>query len=304
VSKWADTRVLITGASGFIGTHLARALSKQGAEVHGFSRIQRESNKSVLKWWCVNLSNLGEIRDALKVICPRVIFHLSSYASGSRELGLVLPIFQSEVIATVNLLSAATEIGTERIVLLGSMEESKYGDPPSSPYAAAKMTSRIYGQLFHSLYRSPIVFTRLFMTYGPGQPDWKIIPYCIKTLLRGEAPRIGSPKRKVDWIYISDAIDGLMAVAETDGLEGISLDLGSGSLVEIEEIVRRIKQIINPSIDPQFIPSMSRTMEQVRCANLAATVQMIEWEPKITLDVGLKCVIEDLKSRAHNNKDK
>src|SRR5205807_310545 len=106
----------------------------------------------------------------------------------------------------VNVLTSAAEIGCERVIVTGSSEEPVCpGTVPCSPYAAAKVSSTCYSQLFHDLFHLRVIVPRVFMTYGPGQHDTtKLVPYTVLSLLRGEAPHLASGKRMVDWIYVDD----------------------------------------------------------------------------------------------------
>jgi hypothetical protein len=122
-------------------------------------------------------------------------------------------------VAAANVLVAATEGGVRRLLLAGSLEEP---DPheswpvPASPYAAAKLGAGAVARMCHALYGTPVVWLRLFMVYGPAQPDVrKLIPHVTLSLLRGEAPRLSNGKRLVDWIYVDDVVRrSAAAVAE------------------------------------------------------------------------------------------
>ena len=222
---------------------------------------------------------------------PDIIYHLGSHVAGSRSLELVLSTFQSNLASTVNLLTAATKIGCERIILAGSMEEpgnESNGYIPCSPYAAAKWASNGYAKMFHALYQLPVAVARIFMVYGPGQNDFnKLIPYVILSLLRGESPKLTSGNRQIDWIYVDDVVQGLIALAIAPNLQGGIIDLGSGELTSIQIIVKKLIEIINPGLTPQFGSLPERLLEQTRVARLAETEKKIHWKPQISLDVGL-----------------
>jgi nucleoside-diphosphate-sugar epimerase len=225
-----------------------------------------------------------------------VIFHLAGYAVGNRELELVLPTFLSNVATTVNLLTAATEIESSRIVVAGSLEEpvpsSEY-PVPSSPYAAGKWASSVYARMFHELYKTPVVIARLFMVYGPGEPNInKLVPYVINSLLNGEEPRLSSGIREVDWVYIDDVVRGLMLIALSPEVEGCTLDLGSGVLTSVRSVAELLVEIIGSGGGPQFGAIKNRPMEQIRVADPKATRAKTGWEPKISLEQGLKATVD------------
>jgi UDP-glucose 4-epimerase len=287
-----NQRMLVTGGSGFIGLHLCRALLGAGYEVHALSRSEPKISDSRLQWHQVDLTDSEATGRTFARIRPDLVWHLCSYAQGERDLSLVLPTFRGELETTVNVLSSATESGCSRLVMAGSLEESDPSDVPSSPYAAAKAASRTYAKMFHRLYGLPIVMTRIFMTYGPGQSAKKLIPHCIDTLLQGRPLKIASPSRKVDWLYVEDVVQGLLAVAAAPDLEGKSVDLGSGEMVEIREVVHRIQRLINPGASIEFASSPGRALEQVRCADSAKTYALTGWRPTSSLDAGLTRTVE------------
>jgi UDP-glucose 4-epimerase len=284
----SNQKVLVTGATGFIGHHLCQRLLRDGADVYGVSRTRQSSNDSSLQWLQGDVRNLDEMRQILASVKPDIIFHLAGYVSGSRSIDTVRSTLENNLVSTVNLLTLMAELGGRRIILAGSLEEPDAGDVPSSPYAAAKWSSSAYAQMFYQLYQVPIVKTRIFMAYGPAQKDVKkLIPYATLSLLQGEAPQLSSGQRQLDWIYIDDVIDGLVAAAQAPNVEGGTFELGSSTLTPISTIVEQLTQFIDPSIQPLFGALPDRPMEQVRAANTADSVSKLGWKPKTTLQDGL-----------------
>lgn len=301
-------KALVTGASGFIGSHLCRCLYEGGAEVHGVSRSTQSNYDTHVHWWQGELADIEVVRCLLTTIKPDLIFHLASYVSGSRDLEIVLPSFKSNLMSTVNLLTAATEIGCHRIILTGSLEEpdsSTAGAIPCSPYAAAKWASSAYARMFLALYKTPVVVARLFMVYGPGQKDLrKLIPYVTLSFLREQPAKLSSGQRQVDWIYVDDVIDGFIAIAQTPGVEGNVIDLGSGTFVSIRTVVEHLVNLIHPKIIPSFGALNDRPMEQVRVANTADTFAKIGWRPTISLEKGLALTVDWYRNHFVNSERK
>ena len=144
-------KILVTGASGFIGSHLCSHLCNKSAEVHAISRSSQTSTSSV-NWWYGDAKDFSTIDNIIRQIKPDVIYHLASNVTGSRAMEYILPTLHSNLVSTVNLLTTATEIGCKRIVLAGSLEEpepDQFSTVPSSPYAAAKWASSIYAPEQH-----------------------------------------------------------------------------------------------------------------------------------------------------------
>ena len=291
------TKILVTGASGFIGTHLIRTLLDRGREVYAVSRSEPKVSDPGLQWTKVDLTDPEDVRKTFAVIRPDLVFHLASYAQGERNLELVYPTFTGELATAINVLTSATESGVSRLVMAGSLEESDPSEVPSSPYAAAKMATRLYAKMFYELYKLPVVFTRIFMVYGPGQSSKKLIMHSISRLLNGNSLKIGSPDRKVDWIYIKDVVEGLLAVAAARGLEGESVDLGSGELTDIRTVVTQIKEIVNnPEAAVEFGAIPPRASEVVRVADAEATFAATGWRPKVSLNAGLYRTVDILRN--------
>ncbi|MBD1909878.1 MULTISPECIES: NAD-dependent epimerase/dehydratase family protein [unclassified Leptolyngbya] len=285
----SQQRILVTGASGFLGSHLCDRLSQLGAEVHALSRTPKQDSGS-LRWWQSNLESLEEVQQLFRTLKPDLVFHLSGYATGAADLKQVLPTFHSQLVSKINLLMAATELGCQRLVFTASLEEpqSEAGEiTPASPYAASKWAGGAYSRMFHKLYQTPVVLARPFMTYGPRQNANKIIPSVTLSLLRGEAPRLGSGLRLVDWIYVDDVIDGFLAIAHTPGIEGLTFDLGSGDLVSIRAVVEQLVAHVDPRIQPQFGALPDRPVETVRTADTAFAYAKLDWKPATSLTDGL-----------------
>ena len=285
------TRALVTGASGFIGRHLARRLVEAGAETHAVSRAARGDGAAP---WCrVDLTDADAVERVVERIRPDVIYHLAGHVSGSRSLDAVIPSLQQNLVAAVHVLVAAARTGS-RVVLAGSMEEVMPLDaqPPSSPYAAAKGAATSFGRMLAALHGLPVVNMRLFMVYGPGQADHtKLVPYVVTSFLRGEKPRLSSGSRPVDWIYVDDAVDALVAAGTTLDLAGETIDVGSGELVTIRSVVEQIAEVVGTDVEPEFGALPERPLETIRTADLERARTRLGWTPTTPLTDGLRATV-------------
>jgi UDP-glucose 4-epimerase len=294
---------LITGASGFLGSHLRRRLSELGAEVHGVSRKTMPArDEDGIRWWQGDFADLTEARRVVGAVEPDLLFHLSGLVTGRTDRELVVPTMESLLVSTVNALVAASEHSSGRVVLVGSMDEpddAGVDDPvPASPYATAKWASVAYGRMFHRVYRTPVVIARTYMTYGPGQGTTKLVPHVILSLLRNESPELANGERMADWVYIDDVIDGFIAVASTPGVEGRTFDLGTGIPRSNRSVVEEIVALIESEAEPSFgaIPARASEPERVAIPNDSKAV--LGWEANTTLQEGVERTIKWYASQA------
>ncbi len=292
IAGYEAKKILVTGGSGFIGSALCEYLYKAGAEVHSVSRCLRVSPSGGITWWQLDLADSESVRALFSQLKPDIVFHLASEVVGSRDLDLVLPTFNGNLLSAVNVLVASSENDCHRIVMAGSLEEPDIQDGaaiPSSPYAAAKWASSGYARMFHALYNTPVVLARLFMVYGPGQKDLKkLVPYVILSLLKKESPQIASGTRLVDWVYVDDVVRGLLHLGIASDVDGGTVDIGSGDMVTTRTIVEMLADIVDVGIQPQFGALSDRPMEQIKVANTARTYEQLGWKPEKSLRQGLE----------------
>ena len=286
---------LVTGASGFIGAAVARRLGGAGAIVHGVSRSER-SGGDCARWWRADLTDLAQVRRLLEAVAPDFVFHFSSMVAGARDLGLVLPMLQANLVTCVNLLTAAAENPRVRILFAGSQEEARPDGTwpvPCSPYAAAKLAAGAYARMFHALFGTHAVWLRLFMVYGPAQSDTrKLVPYVTRSFLRGEAPVLSSGTRRVDWIFIDDVADAFLGAAVASGVEGRTIDVGSGKLLAVRAVVEHLARITGTDVSPRFGALPARALEVEQVADVAAAAECLGWRARTSLADGLQRTVD------------
>ncbi len=216
--------VLVTGAGGFLGRHLCRALAANGAEVWALGRHPSADPCEGAQALLADAADLAQLRAAFRRARPELVFHLAGHVTTAAGLDHVIPSLNDNLVTAVNAMVCAAELGCRRFIMAASLEEPEIGDAlPSlgSPYAASKWAARAYGKMFTELYGLPVVHGRVFLAYGPGQAgSGKLIPYTIESLLSGVTPRFKSESRQVDWVYIDDAVSGLITLASAPDVEG------------------------------------------------------------------------------------
>ncbi|MGC3976637.1 MAG: NAD(P)-dependent oxidoreductase [Nitrospira sp.] len=295
LKAWRGQRVLVTGGTGFLASHLCLRLLEAGADVHATSRHAQVSGAKSPHWWKTDLSSAEEVRSILAAIQPSVVYHLAGSVGARPDLSFVLPTFESLLATTIHILVGATEFGCKRIVLSGSLTEpgpSSLHAAPSSPYAAAKWAAGAYGRMFHALYRAPVVIAVPFMTFGPRQNPAKLVPSVILNLLRGEVPKLSSGLWEADWIYVGDVIQGFLDAGIVPDIEGATLELGSGTKLTTREMIEKIAILMETSIKPIFGAIPDRPSEPIRIADTLETRRVLGWAPTTSLAEGLQQTIQ------------
>lgn len=290
-------RVLVTGATGFIGWHLCTELVALGAEVHALARGAAPTNVPTgCKAWPVDMASVEGLRQAVGAVRPDGVFHLASVVDARQDRGLVLPLLKSNLVAAIHLAIVCEELGCGHIVAVGSSEEpanDEVDTAPTSPYAAAKASATVYFRMFHRVFGLPVVILRPFLTYGPRQASrTKLIPYTIATLLRGESPRLGSGRRVCDFIFVADVVRGLLKAGLTRDACGRTLDLGTGVGTSVREVIELLAELSGSRARPSFDALPDRLGEHAQVADNAATRDVLGWEPVWSLRDGLAETVE------------
>ena len=247
-----------------------------------------------VNWWQADLTDADAVSRLVSRIRPDAIYHVAGHASGSRSLDAVLPSLNDNLVATVNVLTAAAHSGCELVLLTGSLEEPERVSServPTSPYAAAKEAAGSFGRMFVALHELPVVNLRVFMVYGPGQLDRaKLVPYVITSFLRGESPKVSSGTRPVDWVYVEDVADAFLTAAKRPDLAGETVEIGSGELVTVRSLVEQIAETMG-AVPPEFGTLPDRPLETVRAADVERTREQLGWQPRTSLSDGLSATI-------------
>jgi nucleoside-diphosphate-sugar epimerase len=287
--RGASSNVLVTGASGFIGRALVRRLVAEGRTTVCTARRPAHDIAEGVAWIPGDLTDRSFVERLVAEARPAVVYHLASQVTGSRSIDMVPSTLANNLVASVSLLSAVTEAGCERVVLIGSGDEPTTDGTPCSPYAATKWAVAGYARMFLSLYGTPVTTARPFMVYGPDQPDTtKVVPYAITSLLRGEAPELSSGRRLCDWVYIDDVVDALLVLATAPEVIGRVVDVGSGHLHTVRHVVETVATLVGAGFEPVFGGLADRQGETEAVADVAETARVCGWRPATDLYEGLK----------------
>ena len=262
-SPWNGTKVVVTGADGFIGSHLAEALTAAGAEVTALALYNAFDSHGWLDDIAVEVRRRltlvrGDIRDAqqMAALCrgQDVVFHLAALIAIPFSYDAPSSYVQTNVQGTVNVLAAARDAGVRRVVNTSTSEV--YGtaratpiteDHPlqgQSPYSASKIAADMMAESFHRSFGLPMITLRPFNTYGPRQSERAVIPSLIRQALDPACAeiRVGDLRPTRDFTFVGDTVAAFMAVAALDDAYlGRTFNAGTGRMVTIGETVERVR---------------------------------------------------------------
>ncbi|MEV0162876.1 NAD-dependent epimerase/dehydratase family protein [Nonomuraea fuscirosea] len=296
MSVWNGTRALVTGATGFIGSHLVRRLTELGAETHAVSR--RPPERGSRGWHAVDLTDAAATAELVTQVEPKVVFHLAGEVTGGREPATVAPTLAGNLGATVNLLTALTGTPVRSVVLAGSVEEPRDGQAPGSPYAAAKAAATGYARLYHALWQVPVSVLRVAMVYGPGEPNLaRLVPYVTLSLLRGQEPELTSGTRLITWVYVDDVVEAFVHAGASGDAAGHVLDIGTPEPVSIRDTAELLAKIVGGPARPVYGAVAARPLDRAQRSDIEPAARVLGWRPVVSLEEGLSRTVDWHASR-------
>jgi dTDP-glucose 4,6-dehydratase len=314
---WDGKSVLVTGAGGFIGSHLVETLTGLGARVRAFVRYNSRNDPGLLTLLPADLLNSvevipGDLRDlsAVQAAMRGVshVFHLGALIAIPYSYLHPAEVVEVNVIGTLNMLLAARELGVERLVHTSTSEvygtalrvpiDEAHPLQGQSPYSASKIGADKIAESFRLSYSLPVVTLRPFNTFGPRQSARAVIPALISQSLTQSTVRLGNLDSRRDFTYVSDTVAGFLRVAQTPGVEGQTLNLGTGVEIRIGDLVEKIFAMadhpIQVEVDPARLrPEKSEVQRLISDNRLA--LEKIGWRPQVSLDEGLRRTYEWIK---------
>lgn len=300
-SAWHDLPVLVTGASGFIGARLAARLSTLGACVtavrSGRWRHQLDAWPAH-RWRDVNLLDAAAVQALIAQERPAVVFHLAGVVNLARTPEVARACLTVNILGTHNLLDVLREYPVTRLLYASTTEI--YGDNtppfredqmprPPSPYAVSKLAGEHLCQLAWRVDRLPAVIARLTATYGPGQAPHRLVASVIQAALSSEPCEVSHAAQERDWLYVEDAVDGLLALVQCERAVGEIVNFGSTIRISQRTLVKRIQALTNSSIEVRFHERPARIGESPVWATDASRARdWCGWTPRSSLDEGLR----------------
>lgn len=319
LSRWSDgmiqgKQVFVTGAGGFIASHLIERLIDAGAQVRAFVRYNSRSDVGLLHQLSPDVFSkinvvAGDLRDpetirtAMKDI--DTIFHLGALIAIPYSYLHPREVVETNVMGTLNIMMAARELRIRRVVHTSTSEvygtaqyvpiDENHPLQGQSPYSASKIGADKIVESFYRSFNVPVITVRPFNTYGPRQSARAVIPTIITQVLTRDEVHLGSLDPSRDFTFVSDTVDGFMRCAQAEDVIGEEINLGNDATITIGELCDKIFYILGKS--PKIVTESQRMRpEKSEVLKLQASYKkahrLIGWKPKTSLDDGLRKTIE------------
>jgi len=322
--NWNNKEVLVTGAGGFIGSHLVDDLLSKGANVTAFVHYNARNDWGMLEGRyndkTPNLNIIaGDITDSLfvkKAISEKeYVFHLAALIGIPYSYTAPESYINTNVKGTLNIMQACLESGVNRVVHTSTSEvygtaqytpiNEKHPLQGQSPYSASKIGADKIAESYYYSFDVPVTIIRPFNTFGPRQSTRAVIPTIITQALTSGKIRLGSLTPVRDLTYVSDTVQGFIKMAESKKTVGKTINTGSGRGITIGDLAEIIIQQINPKVSivcekVRVRPEKSEVL-QLLCNNRLAW-ELAGWQPKYTLEEGLMQTIEWMKKHISSYK--
>jgi NAD dependent epimerase/dehydratase len=308
-TSWEKKKVLVTGAGGFIGSHLVEQLVEKKAKVKAFIRYNSRGDRGALEWLSPliqdkleiiagDLRNQGAIESAMQDV--DMVFHLGALIAIPYSYLYPQDVIETNILGTTNILLSAKKLGTTRIIHASSSEvygtaqyvpiDEKHPLQAQSPYAASKIGADKIVESFVKSYQLPVTTLRPFNTFGPRQSSRAVIPTIISQALSQKTILLGAMAPKRDFTYVADTISAFFAVAESDKTIGEVYNAGSNIEISIGDLAEKIVTLMDKEVkiifDATRIRPSTSEVEQLMADSRKLT-QTTGWEPKTSLDEGL-----------------
>ena len=317
--SWKNKKILVTGASGFIGSHLTRRLVKEGADVTILVLYDDITNNvRISDVWGKLKTVEGDIRnlDSLKQLKEHdfdVVFHLAAYNHVGSSFIHINESFDVNGKGTANLLESTN---FKRFVYMSSSEiygyqeevpfKENFNPRPLSPYGIGKYSGELYCRMKMYVKNMPITIVRSFNNFGPYQSQRAVIPELIIKCLKGEPIETTEGKQTREFNLVTNIVDGLLLAAEKEEAIGEIINLGSGKDISIADLAKKIHELTGSKSRLKIGSLKYRPTEiwKMYCDSSKAK-KMLGWEPKVSFDEGLKITVTWFKKfyEAYYSKD-
>ena len=315
-----NKKILVTGAGGFIGSHLVEKLLEEGCKVRAFVHYN-----SFNRWgWIDSFSTeklekieifSGDIRDpngvreAVKGV--DIVFHLAALIGIPFSYHSPDSYVDTNIKGTLNILQACRDLGVEKVLVTSTSEvygtaryvpiDENHPRQPQSPYSATKIAADCLAESFYRSFDLPVVIVRPFNTYGPRQSARAVIPTIITQLLIGKKEiKLGALHPTRDLVFVKDTVNGFIEVAKSDKTIGEEINIATGEEISIGDLAKKLINMINPKAKI-VVEGMRLRPEKSEVERLLGSNDKIKkltgWKPQHNLEEGLRITIEWFKNK-------
>ncbi len=311
-----NKKILITGGTGFIGSHLTELCVKRGYKVYAFDRYNPEYNLNCLKnsKYKRDINFIfGDIRDYDSVFKASkgkdIILHLAALVGIPYSYYSPLAYLKTNVEGTYNILEASKNLNTDQIIVTSTSET--YGSAQKvpikenhrligqSPYSASKISADQIAISYWRSFKLPVKIIRPFNTFGPRQSNRAVIPTIINQALKNKNISLGNVKTTRDYTYVTDICEAYLEIIKSKKIFGEPINVGSNNEFKIENIAKKIIKKINPNlkikIDKKRVRPNDSEVDRLKCDNRLIT-RKTNWKPRIKFEEGLEKTIKWIRN--------
>lgn len=316
--EWNNKKVLVTGATGFIGSHLVETLVNAGVQVRAFAQYNSQNNTGLLEILPENIGKEVEIvwgdvkeMESVKKACDgcAVIFHLASLVGIPYSYLHPQEVVMTNTIGTLNILITSRENEVEKTVITSTSEvygtakyvpiDENHPLQGQSPYSASKIAADKLAESFFCAYNLPVATCRPFNTYGPRQSMRAVIPTIITQALTKNEIHLGSVTPTRDLNYVLDTVAGFIRIAESPRSVGEVINIGAGFEISIGDLATKICSLLGKDLpvvsDEKRLRPTKSEVNRLFADNQKAK-ELLDWAPQVSLDEGLKRTISWIES--------
>jgi len=310
--NWKNKKVLVTGAGGFIGSHLTERLVGLGANVHAFVHynalgtwgwLDQSPVKDKIEVVAGDVCDRDSVRRALEG--REIVFHLAALIAIPYSYHAPLSYVRTNVEGTLNVLQAARDSKVERVIHTSTSEtygtaqyapiDEKHPLQGQSPYSASKIGADKIAEAFYLSFGLPVVTVRPFNTFGPRQSARAVIPAIITQLLAGKKIKLGNVTPTRDLNFVGNTVEGFVLAASASGAVGKTINIGSGreiSILDLAQMIARLmKKPLKIETEKQRLRPDGSEVERLLADNRLAR-EILGWQPRVSLEDGLKHTIK------------
>lgn len=308
--------MLVTGAGGFIGSHLTERLSALGARTRALVQynsrghrgwLEQSPHREEIEFVAGDVRDAGSVQQAMQGV--DVVFHLAALIAIPYSYQAPNSYVETNVIGTLNVLQTARASGTARVVHTSTSEvygtaltvpiSESHPLQGQSPYSASKIGADKLAESFHLSFNVPVVTVRPFNTFGPRQSARAVIPTIITQALAGRPVKLGKLSPTRDLNFVANTVEGFLAAAASPAAIGRTINLGSGREISIGDLAALIGRLLDQPLpvtqeDQRLRPEKSEVERLLADNTLART--LLGWEPRVSLEDGLARTIEWLRT--------